>query len=815
MDADTIGKAFKYACANDSRKIFRAKVNLIGHQGVGKSSVLRSLLGLPFVEEHYSTQGIDCKATKCHLHIAQSEDWKPLNKNRKEICKEDLNEQILERLKELSISEDQTEAMAEGEPNIETAWQQESIYVNMDSPVESPVMPPLYQNPHQPIDDSSVPDPDPELVYGTIGQFSRQQSRENQDQSVTKGKSTLQIGFWDYGGQIEYYATHHMFLDSDSINVLVLDITKDLSSPVETEQLGRFEDKGTTIPKNVIDFVHYWLNTIYTYIVHRARIRAEVYRGTADYPTVLVALTHKDQLDLDPDKRNLQIKNFVTKLLRSLDGKEYGRLISRSNVFCVDNKNGDPDEFEKLKGAIIDSAKKKIGWELSIPVRWLQLETLLYKEAQKLNRNVVPIQKAEELATTFLITSEEFKDFVTFYHAMGDILHFPDLDSNKYLITSPQWLIEIFASIIRYPSSESSDGREPEDVKQLEESGVVDEDLLFCLWQKFEIELDFLSKLMCKFDLMIPVPGDEEASAMPGTTYIPQYLIPCMLPVCDLDEMNSVLKKDSGMNLIAAPLYFKSKDNFIPIGTFQRLLCHCSKNPGWRIHGKIYYNAGTFLTNQDNDILVRLTCHDIAIKVECRSSSPTPSANYYKVLYEANAAIQQSLTALSMSAHFATFLFPCEEKDYPFSEGCLVATKEIIPTEASQNQRHSSYRNAICKMHLITLLPEKYASWFTGKPFPRPRAVPQVDEKFLHATSRAVASDANLTDLGIHLGLQHYEVGAIRTDHKESIQEAAFHLLLHWYTLSSQEDTHFRQDFMEKLKHAFEECEIPWPLEEY
>ncbi len=777
---------------------------------MGKSSVLRSLLGLPFVEEHNRTEGIECKGTKCDLKIAQSENWKPLNKHRKEICKEDLSEQIIERLHKISISEDQSTEAEEKDGNDE---QKESAYVNVHSPgIESPVMPPdcapfppLYENPRQEVDESTLPDPDSDLVYGAIGHFNRQQSCENQEGNLPKTGPSLQIGFWDYGGQIEYYATHHMFLDSDSINVLVLDVTKKLDSQVETERLGRFGDKGAAIPQTVIDFVHYWLNTIYTYVVDRTQHHEEA------NAKVLLALTHKDKLDSDPLIRNQEIEQFINNLLRNVRGKAYAHLLSESNIFCVDNKHGDPEEFKKLKGAIIDLASKKIGWGASVPVRWLQLETLLYKEAQSFNGNVVPVERAEEIAAPFVVHAEEFNDFMTFYHAMGHILHFPELDSKEYLITSPQWLIELFASIIRYPRSKPTDRRLSADLTKLEDRGIVDEDLLSYLWQKYQIDLDFLIKLMCKFDLMIPDPGDEVSHATPGTIYIPRYLVPCMLPVCDVAQIDSMLRNDPSLTSIAVPLYFKSKDNFIPIGTFQRLLCHCSKMQGWQLHGDIYYNAGTFRVGYSNDILVRLTCQDISFKVECWNPNLTLSGKtHFKTIYEVNGTIQQGLTSLSMSNHFETTLFPCEPRGLPLSAECLVQIKDIVPTGASQGQKHSSYKSAICKVHLTTLTPEKYATWFTGKPFPSPRAIPQDDEKFLHATSRAVSSDANLTDLGMHLGLKQYEVGAIRTDHQQSIQEAAFHLLLHWYSISSQENSQFRQGFREILKQVFLQCAIPW-----
>ena len=60
----------------------------------------------------------------------------------------------------------------------------------------------------------------------------------------TQQKQTGKLRLWDFGGQTEFYATHHMFLDPDSFNIVVLDISKDMKSDLrkKTEEEKENDD---------------------------------------------------------------------------------------------------------------------------------------------------------------------------------------------------------------------------------------------------------------------------------------------------------------------------------------------------------------------------------------------------------------------------------------------------------------------------------------------------------------------------------------------------------------------------------------------
>lgn len=54
-------------------KVYRARVMVIGQARAGKTSLIKSLLGLPFEPKEDSTVGID--PSSCRIDVDQAKDW--------------------------------------------------------------------------------------------------------------------------------------------------------------------------------------------------------------------------------------------------------------------------------------------------------------------------------------------------------------------------------------------------------------------------------------------------------------------------------------------------------------------------------------------------------------------------------------------------------------------------------------------------------------------------------------------------------------------------------------------------------------------
>ena len=70
-------EAYKRACKDGIQTVSESRVMILGHYGAGKTSLLRCLLGEPFVKEHIPTTGIDADPdrTKVDVDITKTQNW--------------------------------------------------------------------------------------------------------------------------------------------------------------------------------------------------------------------------------------------------------------------------------------------------------------------------------------------------------------------------------------------------------------------------------------------------------------------------------------------------------------------------------------------------------------------------------------------------------------------------------------------------------------------------------------------------------------------------------------------------------------------
>ena len=58
-------------------KVYRGRVMILGQDRAGKTSLKKSLLGMPFDPEEESTIGVDVDPSKCKLEVDQVKNWEP------------------------------------------------------------------------------------------------------------------------------------------------------------------------------------------------------------------------------------------------------------------------------------------------------------------------------------------------------------------------------------------------------------------------------------------------------------------------------------------------------------------------------------------------------------------------------------------------------------------------------------------------------------------------------------------------------------------------------------------------------------------
>ena len=74
--------AYEKALIDGSVNVHRGRILLIGQDRAGKTSLKKSLLGLPFDPKEQSTEGIEVQASTCEFEVERVKNWHSTNENK-------------------------------------------------------------------------------------------------------------------------------------------------------------------------------------------------------------------------------------------------------------------------------------------------------------------------------------------------------------------------------------------------------------------------------------------------------------------------------------------------------------------------------------------------------------------------------------------------------------------------------------------------------------------------------------------------------------------------------------------------------------
>ena len=88
--------ALKDGAVND----YRGRVLLIGQYRAGKTSLKKSLIGLPFNSKEKSTDGIEVDPSKFQLDVCEVRNWQPIDERKQGLlgCSKDVAQVVAERM---------------------------------------------------------------------------------------------------------------------------------------------------------------------------------------------------------------------------------------------------------------------------------------------------------------------------------------------------------------------------------------------------------------------------------------------------------------------------------------------------------------------------------------------------------------------------------------------------------------------------------------------------------------------------------------------------------------------------------------------
>ena len=100
--------AFQNAKKEGRVKVYRGRIMLLGQDRAGKTSLKKSLLGMPFNPKEESTIGVQVDPSKCEVDVGQVKNWEPTERKKLEVTEfvEDIAKLIARDLNESAAEQE-------------------------------------------------------------------------------------------------------------------------------------------------------------------------------------------------------------------------------------------------------------------------------------------------------------------------------------------------------------------------------------------------------------------------------------------------------------------------------------------------------------------------------------------------------------------------------------------------------------------------------------------------------------------------------------------------------------------------------------
>ena len=111
---------------------------LIGQDRAGKTSLKKSLIGLPFNSKEKSTDGIEVDPSKFQLDVDEVRNWQPIDERKQGLlgCLKDVAQMVVEKMNDTSVNRDWVQEEERGDAILQNDYNKNSKQVGADAEEE-------------------------------------------------------------------------------------------------------------------------------------------------------------------------------------------------------------------------------------------------------------------------------------------------------------------------------------------------------------------------------------------------------------------------------------------------------------------------------------------------------------------------------------------------------------------------------------------------------------------------------------------------------------------------------------------------------
>ena len=613
-------EAYNKALLSGKTVLKRIPLMLIGQDQAGKTSLKKSLRGIAFDPEEDSTDGIDVDP---FFFNVCTETWRTGERDEGQNSDKEISfdfqtaRRIVDSLK-----------MERKSTTVHTLTKDSSLFDSKSANVEPETRNTKSSTEGENPQKSRNLAPTTSINIPSVAHDSKESNRvENlsaldvPDEVASVAETLLQSDreeiedeiystFWDFAGQSVYYVTHPLFLTKKAIYFLVYDLSlnpHDEAKPLVKSGVYKKTLESFKSLKTNLDYLEFWMKSVASLASQGERLSSELL--PEKLPPVFLVCTHADTPYCGRDPKDLTFEIFGL-----LKNKPFGCHL-HDVPFFVDNtrlrnNNSECSQVQLLRKELVAVAKELPLTHDTIPIKWLKFEKVL-QLAKKRGPKYITLERAKDIAKACDIDEDkEIKTLMDYLHDLRSLIHFDDnADLNKLVVLDPQWLVDVFKTVITVKPYDRKEKKVVSSWCKLEKEGILDETLLAHVWGPLfdnhdEETYQILIEIMMKFSLLCPWPSGGKNKS---------YLVPSMLRSHPPEEVLGLVKKAK-----VPPLFVKFLNGQVPPDLFPRLVvqfcqwvkdeCKILEQP------QLFHEFARLITSKDGDSVI-LICHSSVVEV--------------------------------------------------------------------------------------------------------------------------------------------------------------------------------------------------------
>jgi len=359
---------------------------------------------------------------------------------------------------------------------------------------------------------------------------------------------SLKLKIFDFAGDKEYYAFHHIFLKSHALYVIVFNIAKLVED--------NFRSVNTDIKR-----LQFWLESVCSHILPKT-------------PIFLVG-THRGDLD----KICMQIlndhlrKHLWDRYCDELVVNDVDELI----FFPVENSKGENDVgVQSLRIKVMSVAKEReAASDCDIPLSWIAIKDLIINQREKQNAKFCVTLEEFPYAFDNFICTDWSEETLRYFHEKGLVIY---LDKNpelsEWVLLKPEILVNIIIQLVTPQPQMKEERGFRRDWKLLHRKGMLTKSLLTRIISTVQENEEALTAFLEEYDLICPLSNKKVniCSLSDDEEHQPTHFVPSLLPMSADGYIPAWHDSTTDKKFY---VFFK---RFLPEPLFHRLLSRAHKN---------------------------------------------------------------------------------------------------------------------------------------------------------------------------------------------------------------------------------------------